>query len=355
MPNLYLDLRIFGMQPFGGISTQWADLLKRIDPHLDDFTVTLLLPKISSNILFQSLPLDRFDVREVRAKGSYTKYAPNLLRGNRDDILHPSYYAQYPRFKGKRVITVHDFNYDFHKNPFIRNAHRWLMADSIRQADVILCVSETTKRALLTAYQGLVSNRVYVTPNATDLHYDSASRPQNYFIWVGERDGTKRFRDALRFMRVLAGNPGNETKLVVTGRPLNEHEKAEISDLGLADRIESRPYASQSELSELYGNAIALLYLSEFEGFGIPIIEAQACGCPVVARPSETSVEVGRDSLVYIENFTPGHVVGVWDQLTHSDSRNMVISSGRKNCARYNWDDTVNTIMQAYRSVVDKA
>jgi mannosyltransferase len=226
------------------------------------------------------------------------------------------------------------------------------MADSITHADVIFCVSETTKRELLKRFPQSFSGKVHVTPNATDLYHEKAAvSPQDYLIWVGEREGTKRFDDALRFMQVLSENPDCETKLIITGRPLNEDEKIEIARLGLTRRVESRPYAGQSELSELYGNAVALLYLSEFEGFGIPIIEAQACGCPVVARPSDTSVEVGQESLVYIADITPSAVNDVWRKLTEPTTRRMITSAGRDNCVRYSWDDTVKTIMHAYRGL----
>jgi glycosyltransferase involved in cell wall biosynthesis len=351
MPRLYLDLRIFGMQPFGGISTQWADLLKRIDPQFDDFTVTLLLPRTNSNVVIQSLSLDRFDVREVSPKGAYRKYAPNSFRGERDDILHPSYYAWYPFFRGKRVITVHDFNYDFHTNPVIRHAHRHLMHDSITHADVIFCVSSTTQRELVKRYPRLDSKQVYVTPNSTDLlNRATIASPKDYLIWVGGREHTKRFDDALRFMKVLSGIPDCGTKLIITGRPLKKDEEIEIARAGLSDRILSRPCASQTDLLELYGNAIALLYLSEFEGFGIPIVEAQACGCPVVARPSDTSTEVGKDSLIYINDITTSSVYEVWSKLTNQAARQTITAVGRENCARYSWDDTVQTMMQAYRS-----
>ena len=352
MPKLYFDLRIFGMQPFGGISTQWAAVLRRIEPRFAGFDVTLLLPNARSNIALREVSTEGFDVIPAAPIGPYRKYLPNSLVGAPDDVLHPSYYAWYPRFRGRRVVTVHDFNYELHPNPVIRFAHQRLLHDSVIRGDLIFCVSEFTRGELRKRYPRLDPARILVTPNGTDLRYEtSGDGTGDYLLWVGGRGPTKRFDDALRFLALLPEDTSAKTRLVVVGQPFSDRERQRITEEDLWDRIDLRPRASPAVLTRLYGDAIALLYLSAHEGFGIPIIEAQACGCPVVARSIPVSREVGGESPLYLEDITTETVAGAWHRLRHPDSRQKMISVGRTNCTRYSWDDTVRTMVAAYSSL----
>ena len=193
---------------------------------------------------------------------------------------------------------VHDLS--FERDPTAmgrldRATFKWVVPRAVRRADHVLAVSERTKRDIVELY-GIAPEKVTVTPNGVDAtffpdrrHGERARRTCS----SSARSSGARIRSPRSRPRASVGLP-----LVVAG-PEKEPELARELRAGGADL---RGYVPTPELADLYRGAAALVLPSRFEGFGLPVLEAMACGAPVVAADEPALREVAGDAAVYAED-----------------------------------------------------
>lgn len=353
--TLTLDLMIFSLQTGGGISVQWAEYLKRLIKTVthEDLELKLLLPENQNTVLEKLVLPHQLVIKQSRVS-SFMKYFPSFYRGNPNEILHMSYYRSYPFFRGKRVVTVHDFIHHYYMPPLKSKPHEHLKWLSLRSADVIVCVSEATKADMLRIYPDLARHDIRViTPAATaeDFYYEpsSSEAKEPYLIWVGGRAGYKNFSGGLVALR-KARQTWPNLKLRVVGAPLDAAEEAEIASKGLQDAVIMEPRATQERLRGLYSGALALLYLSHYEGFGLPILEAQRCRCPVICLPTAAAKEVGQDSIFYISE-SMDEIPHILNLLSDPNQREAILEAGKTNEARYSWDRSYQKFYKLYREL----
>ena len=254
------------------------------------------------------------------------------------------------------VITVHDM---------IQELFPGMVASSARQieekrkailaAQAIICVSENTKRDLLERYR-LPDDRVTVTHLASELDIELAygdesvpARP--YFLYVGSRYTYKNFDGLLlAFAKAISIQP--DLVLCVVGVPFNDVERKRIAELNLADYIENYGQVSDRYLAKLYRCSVAFVYPSLYEGFGIPSLEAMACGTAVVASDCSSIPEVVGDAGIL---FNPAVVTDLTDillmLLNSPTERDRLIDKGFQRAKQFSWDKTAAQTVELYRSV----
>lgn len=297
--------------------------------HRDSVDVELICPrfiKLSPLASFAKLSRMKSILDGERALNRYVRY-PLWLRRERDkyDLLHIidhsySHLANYLPPE-KTIITCHDLDafqsvLDVSSAPARSSVFRAVaghVLKGFRRAAMISCVSHSTRDAVLAA--GLtIAERTVVIPNGVDstmsLHADSAADAEAErllgprisgaveIIHVGSVEARKRI-DLL--LRVFAGINREfcEARLIrVGGRLLREHREAARA-LGISDRIVEMPYLERNVLAAIYRRGSMLLLPSEAEGFGLPILEAMACGRPVIASDLPVLREVGGDAASY--------------------------------------------------------
>ena len=136
---------------------------------------------------------------------------------------------------------------------------------------------------------------------------------------------------------------------MVGGGPLTAAEVRSLKTLGLEDRWRQTD-CSEAQLAGLYEGALALVYPSRYEGFGLPVLEAMAWGCPVIAANASSLPEVGGDAALY---FTPGDVAqlsGLLEQVTGPGERTRLSQAGRARESGYSWESTLDKTMAVYRT-----
>jgi alpha-1,3-rhamnosyl/mannosyltransferase len=209
---------------------------------------------------------------------------------------------------------------------------------SARRADHVLAVSDRTRDDAVELY-GLPPERITVTPHGVDPRFapgpGDASRA--YLLHVGAVQARKDPLAALAAARAV-GLP-----LVVAG-PEKEPEVARRLREGGAD---VRGYVSQEELAELYRGAAALLLLSRYEGFGLPVLEAMASGTPVVLSGDAALREVAGDAAVYVED---GDAAAAVRRALADGDR--LAAAGLARAARFSWAETARLTAEAYRRVL---
>jgi len=251
------------------------------------------------------------------------------LRHEPVDVLFAPSDSMPLMFKGPSVVTVHDLSYFAHPEWF-RSRHgarrRWLTRMAARRATRMIAVSEFTARELVLRFD-LPATRVQVIHHGCDEHWlttpftpEAELRERIGFdgpfaLVVGsifERRGTDRIVEALSLL------DGVDLGLVIVGedrRRSGEDLDAVIGAHGLERRATWLRYATDRDLAGLYRTAQQLIYLSSYEGFGLPPLEAMALGTPAMVSDAPALNEIYRDSALLVPGFDPPTIAGAMRRL----------------------------------------
>jgi glycosyltransferase involved in cell wall biosynthesis len=264
---------------------------------------------------------------------------PRLLRRLRPALAHFQH-ALPLGARGRCVVTLHDLSFehdDCAMGRLDRLTFRIVVPRAARRADHVLVVSERTRADVMSLY-GVAAERVTVTANGVDPSFSpGAAGAAAYLLFVGAIQGRKRPLEALAAARAV-GLP-----LLVAG-PEKDHELARALSEGGA---ELRGYVSRPELAELYRGAAALVLPSRFEGFGLPVLEAMACGTPVVAADEPALREVGGAAAVYASDGDFGAAVG-----RALAQRAALAAAGIERVRLFSWEETARRTAAVYRQVL---
>lgn len=345
-----LDSIIFGLQRFGGISTYWHQLLMHWSPDFGhDCEVVLPNPVISG---LQLAPeLDRLpvahDPRNIRI-ARYLRAAPTAC-----SIQHSSYYRAPASRRTASVMTVYDFIYERYRTGLARQVHGIQKSRALHRADVILSISYSTRSDLLDRYPRIDPARVLVThlahdadvfrPLNADEERDSALADQ--VLFVGQRAGYKQFALAVDALRTLP-----DLKLLIVGPPLTPEEEQSL-EAALPGRYRYQDGVSNDALRRIYAQCFALIYPSDYEGFGLPVLEAMACGAPVVCSHVSSIPEVGGDAALYAERQHGEAYAAQLSALFDSEFNRRVRIDSLANAERFSWRRCFSETAEAYRQL----
>ena len=237
----------------------------------------------------------------------------------------------------------------------------------VRRAAAVVAVSEHTKKDLVSDL-GIPPGRIVVIPPGVGGEFRplpgaeerEAERlrlglPEAYVLFVGSLFANKNVGLLLRAMRSLAARPGFRHSLVIVTPGGTESEalrrKSELPPLG--GRVLFRPFASGSDLRSLYSLADLFLFPSLYEGFGIPPLEAMACGTPVVASSRTSVPEVVGDAGILLdpESETPW-VETIARLLADPAERGRLAAAGRDRARRFTWEESARKARALFASLV---
>jgi glycosyltransferase involved in cell wall biosynthesis len=228
---------------------------------------------------------------------------PRLTRRHRIDLYHSPVYPLFRAAPGspRRIITVHDLIPEIYPEAFTWRQRR-VFAKAFRSAvtaDRVITVSHTTRRDLISRHP-CDPERVVTVYNGISACFlerhiatESAPYPHPYLLHVGGLDPTKNVPFLLEVLATLRrGGEPFHLVLVCGDDPRLPDVRQHARALGVLDALTVPGRLTDEELGAAYGGAAAFLFPSLYEGFGLPPLEALACGCPVVASPLGSLREV---------------------------------------------------------------
>jgi glycosyltransferase involved in cell wall biosynthesis len=358
--NLFLDNIIFSLQKSGGASVVWQQHLERLLQDEDFQCHFLEYENAHFNFFRQQLSINNEHVNLKSSNFLKIKRYLNFNSKLKDKhIFHSSHYRVERGENVVNVTTVHDFTYEHFISGLAQKVHSWQKNLAINNSEGIICVSESTKKDLLFFLPHIKENKIRVIYNGVDSafnplidniffekkhHFDDF----NYALYIGDRSTTyKNFNMAVDACK-LAKIP----LLIIGGGQLTELEKYNLkTKLGEQNFI-SILGVSVSDLNYYYNKAYCLLYPSLYEGFGIPVIEAQRSGCPVIATNSSSIPEVIGNNCLAIENPTPQKIFKKVKELSFANNlRKESIELGFEKSKRFSWQNTYSETTEFYKEL----
>ena len=379
--NILFDYQAFDMQHFGGVSRSYAELIAHLrktgcvckvgvkesdNVHLRETGAANVKPSYYTHDKWfkgkKWFKGQRTLTRKIMAAAGYHNdgktlnqdYCIKLLKRQQFDVFEPTFFDGYflPYLKGKPfVLTVHDMI------PELLGID-WPQAEQKR----VLCPlaahihvpSRNTKNDLVNILN-IPSEKITVIPHGSPVvppkRAPLCSFP--YLLYVGGRWSYKNFH---RFINecslIIARHP--ELRVVCTGEPFSEEEKKMLSELHLVETVVNMPHVSENKLQALYQHAVAFVYPSAYEGFGMPILEAFVNGCPVLLNNASCFPEIGADAAIYFDINKAGNLCELFESLysTGEGLRQEKIQKGKSRAKVFSWDKSAELLRNTYELII---
>ena len=369
--EIVVDGIIYQSQVCGGISRLFNEILLRMCEADDSLHITLL----TTGWLKQMLPQHRRithrsipDIeRYLRPNCVWQSALPKIKRFMYDlwigtgegKVWHSTYYTMPEKWAGYSVATVHDMVFElfpqFYSGPEF-DLFRQRKRLSVQRADVVICVSDTTRQDVLRLY-GLGADKVHVVHNAcSDIfrQLDCVNLPasiqikQPFLLYVGNRARYKNF-DVLAKAYSRWHRRKEVALVLVGGRPISESEQQLMTELSIAEQVKLLRDMDDETLCCLYNRALGFVYPSLYEGFGMPLLEAMACGCPIIASRIPSTIEVAKDCPVYFEPGKADDLLRAFDIVLSEGRNSERVQAGLEIVKSYSWDKTAAQTLEVYR------
>lgn len=361
--NILYDYQIL-RQDFGGISKYFYELYIHMSA-MENVKVTMPV-RYANNYYFRDLLSYKKDLKlnsnvlksiinSATTVNTMYKYKKD---GNFFDIIHPTYYNPMylnfvPNFNSKLVLDVHDMipeQFTPENTRIIRHKRKMF-----NKANGIIAVSYNTKKDLLKWYPDLENKKIQVIYRGSNIveHYKKLNIPMKYILFVGKRQGYKNFIVLLRVYSELIKTYSDLYLICVGGGNFSQYEQYQMKNLDVDGRV-LQIQATDEELNYLYKNACCFIFPSLYEGFGLPILEAFSCDCPVVLSRCSCFPEIGRDAALYFDGTNEKELFHIITLLLDNDEqRQFLIRKGRERRKDFTWPKAVKQTLDFYNELIE--
>ena len=287
-----------------------------------------------------------------------TVLSPQLKRQSADLFFSPVYEGMFfPSIP--QIVTVHDLiplKYP-ELSPKWKYYYQYALPLLLKKSRKIISVSEHTKQDLVknygldpdsidVVYHGCDRRLFYPQPDAEILKKYSLDK---YLLYVGD---LRFYKNLSRCLTAFDRLPFKEYQFAIAGKKddfFYPQIERQIQRLSARERIIFLDYVPTADLRLLYSMARSLVFASLYEGFGLPVLEAMACGCPVIASNSTSIPEVGGDSVLYVDPYSVENITQtMYRVLTDAELRTSLSDRGLARAKLFSWDKTAQDVCQIF-------
>jgi len=292
------------------------------------------------------------------------KYSEEIIAQGEYNIFHPTYFDPYflDYLPDKPfVLTVYDTIYELFPEYF-PSSKKFLDGKLllIQKATKIIAISENTKSDLMRLYK-LPSDKIEVVYLANSLQVGAATQndvikelklPEQYLLYVGNRAKYKNFLFFIESIIPLLTQNKTLSLVCAGGEDFTQTEKQLFHKWGVEQKLRYYPL-NDAILTSIYANALAFVFPSLYEGFGIPILEAFACNCPVLISNTSSLPEIAGEACL---SFNPKDKISILDAvkqvLSNKSLRAKLIEKGREQLKFFSWKHTAKGTKRIYESIL---
>lgn len=286
-----------------------------------------------------------------------------VLRGLKADLYHSAYYLMPYRPGVPTVLTVYDLIpilFPHHVSIQASLLFRWTSALALRASRHVITISEAARQDYRRVYR-VAPEKIAAIPLAADPAFRPCSRaevaavrqtfdlPERYTLYLGSN---KPHKNLVRLVDAWAQLQPASVPLVVAGAwdPRYPRARQRAEELGLDDVVLWLGPVAELDLPALYAGATLFVFPSLYEGFGLPVLEAMACGTPVAAADTSSIPEIGGDAVLYFDPVDLGEMVETIHRLLDDvEVQESFCALGLAQAARYSWERTARQTLDIYR------
>ncbi|SHK08180.1 glycosyltransferase family 4 protein [Epilithonimonas mollis] len=372
--KILVDPQIFSQQTYGGISRYYTEIFSEIKKRKD---IQVILPiyytdnfylkttdLLSKNKLLTSvydlLSFFKISTKTLRRKKT-EKFLTQVCQGNNYDVFVPTYYNPYFLdliTEKPFVLTVYDMIHELFPQYFSDDPYRVTENKKklIYKATRIIAVSHNTKKDILAIFPDLDPEKIHVIHHGSSIKIDVNTKvnlPANYILYVGSRADYKNFKLLVNAINpILKENP-DLVLLAAGGGEFSEEEINFIQKLDLGKQIKQTTF-EENELGHFYKNAEFFVFPSQYEGFGIPVLESMACGCPIILSDSGSFPEVAGDAGIYFDSMSEDDLrTKIKMLLDDEDMRTQFSGKGLEQVKKFDWKVAAEQCLEVYRGAIE--
>lgn len=338
---LYINGR-FLTQPLTGVNRFAYEITKALHKEGCDFTLICPNQDIRDEYNVEDFNIKHYGIGKSHVWEMFS--LPFFFIKKPNDIL-VSFSGLGPIFVRNKVTTIHDLahrvNPKWYSFPY-RLFYRIFEPLVVKLASKVITVSEFSKKEILKYYNSISPDKIHVIYNACNADWDTDenNKTSDYILCVSSIDPRKNFAILLEAFRDIP-----EVKLKIVG---GKNAVFNSNVLEVPSNVEFLGRVSDEELAELYHNAIAFIYPTLYEGFGLPPIEAAHFGCPSIISDIPVLKEVCGDAAVY---FDPHECKSVINAVRYTitlpaEQRKTLVEESRKNLKRFSWSISAQKLMK---------
>ncbi|MBI2263151.1 glycosyltransferase family 4 protein [Candidatus Berkelbacteria bacterium] len=314
---------------------------------------TNTLAALPSNFIYKIMPFPRL-WSQVRLSLEFLFNKPDVFfePAHTVPLIHPK----------NSVITIHDLGFKYFPElytPFEKRYHNFSADFSARHGKIVIVPSENTKNDLIKFYK-LPAAKIRVVPHGIDhsLYYpvkqplkDTSLDRAPYLFFIGRLEEKKNILGLLEAYALLRQEREIKHKLVLAGKPGFGYEKIKERMLKFPPHIQADivelGYVPEEELSQWMRHADCFVFVSFFEGFGIPVIEAMASNVPVVCSNTTSLPEVASGAAILVDPKSPLDISAALSKIIHSQKvRGNLIYKGRKRALNFTWEKAAKATLE---------
>lgn len=301
---------------------------------------------------------------------------PKAAAKHKCDILHCTSNTAPLFCKIPLIITLHDIIYmessamallkaeGSNYQKFGNIYRRMIVPKVIRKSKKIITVSDYEKDCIGRFFHLKDDNRLTTVYNGVSEYFkpvtDTAilkavkekyNLPDNYFFFLGNTHPKKNTKGTLAAFSQFLKKTGCDMKLLMIDYDMNELQRLllEIGDPGLINRIVLAGYIANTDLPAIYAQSRLFLYPSLRESFGIPLIEAMACGVPVITSNTSSMPEIAGDAALLVDPFKPGEIADAMEKIyDNSGLQSEMIKAGIEQAAKFSWRAMAEQVLEIY-------
>lgn len=381
--NIAINALDFKPQKMGGVETYLRNLWDHLQTEAknDEMFTMLCNDTNESEFIAQA----NFSIRPCNyKKGTLKRTIRKVIKGlsgydilkaepkymNYDLIHHPFTYIMPKWHNYPSVLTFMDMQHEFYPEFFspVELEHRKIYKTSAQVATRIMAISEYTKKCLIERY-GISAQKIdvvylghsksYRAVQPTDPNLQTIKNKYKldkpFMFYPAATWPHKNHITLLKSLSLLSGRSGFDGELILTGIAMNAHDEIlnEIGNMKLANKVRILGYLDKNELPYIYNLARLLVFPSMFEGFGIPVVEAMACGCPVACSNITSLPEVVGAAGVMFDPTSAEDIAEKIYRLWNDDAKLGELSTaGLERSKQFDWETTASKTIEVYRNAV---